>query len=110
MIDTEINKLFPADTVSQEDIALKRNFCLNNIVNLIEERHRIKQVKSVPLKEIKKWIEQPDIALNSDLFWFTIVKAFLKILSEPLVIYTSLIRMRPSGMLSCSFAMKIWMN
>ncbi|PWN58010.1 hypothetical protein [Chryseobacterium viscerum] len=86
-IDTEIKKIFPADTVSSGDIELKRNFCLNNIVNLIKERHRTKQVKSVPLREIKKWIEKSDIALNSDLFWLTIVKAFLKILSEPIPIY-----------------------
>ncbi|REC62223.1 hypothetical protein DRF65_10945 [Chryseobacterium pennae] len=86
-IDAEINKLFPADTVSHEDIALKRNFCLHNIVNLIKERHRTKQVKSIPLSEIKKWIEKSDIAFNSDLFWITIVKAFLKTLSEPVAIY-----------------------
>ncbi|WP_426477540.1 hypothetical protein ACP3T3_20320 [Chryseobacterium sp. CBSDS_008] len=86
-IDTEINKLLATSAVHQEDVALKRNFCLNNIVNLIKERHRTKQVKSVPLREIKNWIEKPDVVLNSDIFWLTVVKSFLKVLSEPMAIY-----------------------
>lgn len=86
-IDTEINKIFPAEELNSWDIELKRNFCLNKIVNLIKERHRTKQVKSVPLIEIKRWIEKSDIAFNSEIFWLTIVKAFLKVLSEPVAIY-----------------------
>ncbi|WP_343657930.1 ABC-three component system protein [Chryseobacterium sp.] len=86
-IDEEIAKLFPPDCLTSEDIALKRNYCLNNIVNLIKERHHTKKIKTIPLNEIKGWLNKPDIVLNEDLFWLTIVQAFLKTFSEPLFLY-----------------------
>ncbi|MDY0931624.1 ABC-three component system protein [Chryseobacterium sp. CFBP8996] len=85
-IDTQIRNLLSADTYNG-DVALKRNFCLNNIVNSIKLRHRTKRIQSIPLKEIKKWIIDSDLAYNEDIFWLTVIKSFLKKLSETIPHY-----------------------
>lgn len=86
-IDDEIKKMFPANSVSSNDIALKRNFCLNNIVKLIKIRHSNKIVKPILLKDIKDWVLKSDHAINTEIFWLTIVQTFLKELSKRLPFY-----------------------
>lgn len=86
-IDTGIGNMLPEPNPLYNDIVLKRNYCLNKIVNLIKLRHRTKVVQSIPLKEIKNWILSSDLAYNEDIFWFSVVQAFLKKLSETILHY-----------------------
>lgn len=86
-IDTGIGNMLPEPNPLYNDIVLKRNYCLNKIVNLIKLRHRTKVVQSIPLKEIKNWILSSDLAYNEDIFWFSVVQAFLKKLSETIPHY-----------------------
>lgn len=86
-IDNEIKKMFPSNSLRPDDIALKRNFCLNNIVRIIKIRHSNKIVEPIFLHEIKNWIFKSDIALNVEIFWLTIVQTFLKELSKRLPLY-----------------------
>ena len=48
-IDSVIGSLFPGTTLNERDIMLKRNYCLNQIVESIKLRHRNKEVKPIPL-------------------------------------------------------------
>lgn len=86
-IDTEIGNLLPETNPLSNDIKLKRNYCLNKIVNLIKLRHRTKVARSIPLVEIKNWILSSDLAYNEDIFWFSAVQIFLKKLSETIPYY-----------------------
>ncbi|QQQ70351.1 ABC-three component system protein [Chryseobacterium indologenes] len=86
-IDTEIGNLLPETNPLSNDIKLKRNYCLNKIVNLIKLRHRTKVARSIPLVEIKNWILSSDLAYNEDIFWFSVVQIFLKKLSETIPYY-----------------------
>lgn len=86
-IDTGIGNLLSEPNPLYNDIILKRNYCLNKIVNLIKLRHRTKVVQSISLKEIKNWILSSDLAYNEDIFWFSVVQAFLKKLSETIPHY-----------------------
>jgi len=81
-IDTAIESLLPEPNPHQSDITLKRNYCLNNIVNLIKLRHRTKVARSIPLTEIKNWILSSALTYTEDIFWFSAVRIFLKKLSE----------------------------
>lgn len=86
-IDTEIRNLLPDPNPLSNDIRLKRNYCLNKIVNLIKLRHRTKVIRAIPLKEIKNWILSSDLAYNEDIFWLTTVQKFIKKLSETILHY-----------------------
>lgn len=86
-IDTEIGNLLPETNPLSNDIKLKRNYCLNNMVNLIKLRHRTKIARSIPLLEIKNWILSSDLAYNEDIFWLTVVQKFLKNLSKSISLY-----------------------
>lgn len=86
-IDTEIGNLLSETNPLSNDIKLKRNYCLNKIVNLIKLRHRTKVARSIPLVEIKNWILSSDLAYNEDIFWFSTVQIFLKKLSETIPYY-----------------------
>lgn len=86
-IDTEIGNLLPEPNPLSNDINLKRNYCLNKIVNLIKLRHRTKVARSIPLTEIKHWILSSDLAYNEDIFWFSAIQIFLRRLSETIPLY-----------------------
>ncbi len=86
-IDSEIGNLLAEPNPLSNDIKLKRNYCLNKIVNLIKLRHRTKVVQSIPLNEIKNWIFSSDLAYNEDIFWFSVIQTFLKKLSETIPHY-----------------------
>lgn len=86
-IDAEIGNLLRETNPLSNDIKLKRNYCLNKIVNLIKLRHRTKVARSIPLVEIKNWILSSDLAYNENIFWFSAVQIFLKKLSETIPYY-----------------------
>ncbi|MDV3609072.1 hypothetical protein CMU54_03560 [Elizabethkingia anophelis] len=80
LLNNKIKELFP--DLNDDDITIKRNFCSNNICEKIKKRHRTREVESISLNTIKKWIETSPIAFTEDICWYEITKIFLNSISD----------------------------
>lgn len=73
-IDDAIKILYP--DLQESDIEIKRCYCCSEISKRVYDRHRTKQVESIPFNTIKNWLENSPSAFTEEICWYEITKIF----------------------------------
>lgn len=78
-LDEQIRILLSANQIDfiDDDITAKRNYCCAKIYNSIKVRHQTKQVESISLNVLKRWIlEEASLTINEEIAWYEVIKIF----------------------------------